>query len=68
MRSKVKSFKLFKHFQVWSEMDLKGLLSIVQYIYIGSDNLKLKKGLSSDSLFSLGSDFTGKSQMALPVD
>lgn len=68
MRFKVKSFKLFKHFQVWSEMDLKGLLSIVQYIYIGSDNLKLKKGLSSDSLFSLGSDFTGKSQMALPVD
>lgn len=68
MRFKVKSFKLFKRFQVWSEVDLKGLLSRVQYIYIGSDNLKLKKDLSSDSLFSLGSDFTGKIQMDLPVD
>lgn len=41
---------------------------MVQYIYIGSDNLKLKKDLGSDFLFSLGSDFTGKIQMALPVD
>lgn len=68
MRFEVKSFKLFNRFQVWSEMDLKGLLSAVQYIYIGSDNQKLKKDLSSDFLFSLGSDFTGKIQMALPVE
>lgn len=68
MRFEVKSFKLFKCFQVWSEMDLKGLLSVVQYTYIGSDNLKLKKDLSSDFLFSLGSDFTGEIQMALPMD